>query len=259
MPSVLPALNIFIGYDSREPIASSIAEHSIKRRTSTATPLKVHHLKHRDLRRNGFFSRPWMIEPSAGGYVDLIDGKPFSTEFSHTRFLIPELMNFRGWALFMDADMLFQSDITKLFALIDNRYAVMCVKHHHQPSANAVKMDNRVQLQYYRKNWSSFVLWNCTHPANQGLTKERVNYMSGGQLHAFSWLKDEQIGALPATYNYISGISPDCREPSVIHYTEGGPWFPECTDVPLAQAWLDEYAHWQENDNSAVSNVRSGK
>lgn len=194
------------------------------------------------------------MDADTGNFRDIIDSQPFSTEFSHTRFLIPKIYNYKGWALFMDSDMIFVSDVKDLFALCDDRYAVMCVKHQHQTAHNASKMDGRMQLNYYRKNWSSFVLWNCGHSANRMMTPERVNYMKGSDLHAFKWLDDEQIGALPFRYNYISGVSPtmptidDKQEvPFVIHYTEGGPWFKDYKDIPFGDVWIDAYEAWNRD------------
>lgn len=187
---------------------------------------------------------------------DMLDGKKFSTQFSHTRFLVPDLMEYKGWALFMDSDMVFLSDIKKLFALCDNKYAVMCVKHNHVPLAGISKMDGREQLRYHRKNWSSFTLWNCGHPANAAVTKEYVNFTQGRDLHAFAWLDDTLIGSLPYSYNYISGVSPKAQldnsingrwQVDALHYTEGGPWFDSCKDVPHAQIWVEEYEDWQRN------------
>lgn len=247
-------INVMIGWDARETVASSVLAHSIKKRTKS--PLNISYLKHRELRKQGCFARPWLIDGATGDFIDMIDGRPFSTEFSHTRFLVPHLMGYKGWALFVDADMVFLSDIKKLFELCDDKYAVMCVKHNHIPTANSIKMDGREQLRYHRKNWSSFVLWNCGHPANSGLTPERVNFAKGGELHAFSWLQDYQIGEIPFTYNYICGVSPKlpsnssgmpAGKPAVIHYTEGGPWFESCMEVPYAGVWLDEYEDWQSN------------
>lgn len=248
---------IYIGWDSRESIASEVAAHSIKRRTRS--PISIKYLKHRELRQQGNFARPWLIDANTGNFSDLIDGKPFSTEFSHTRFLIPHLMDYKGWALFMDADMIFLNDVKDLIALCDDKYAVMCVKHLHQPKDNTVKMDGRLQLQYHRKNWSSFVLWNCSHPANKELTRERVNYIPGRDLHAFNWLHDHEIGGLPSTYNYISGVSPKLpiergNRPDVIHYTEGGPWFENCKEIPFSRWWMDEYEDWQR-EVGGVSSV----
>lgn len=207
------------------------------------------------MRKSGLFIRPWLIEGSTGQYRDLLDDKSFSTEFSHTRFLIPELQLFGGWALFLDADMIFQGDIQKLFDMRNDKYAIMCVKHQHEVKAEHVKMDGRLQQKYYRKNWSSFVLWNCGHPANAKMRKERVSFMPGRDMHGFTWLKDEEIGSLPFPYNYISGVSPKLPQyeggpskPEVIHYTEGGPWFEECKDVPYADLWDNELRSWRNAD-----------
>lgn len=252
---------VYVGYDDREAIASEVAAASIRRRTDSE--VNITYLKHRELRAKGWFKRPWQMDADTGDYRDQIDSKNFSTQFSHTRFLIPALQNFKGWALFMDSDMIFLSDIKHLFALCDDRYAVMCVKHNHVPVRNSSKMDGRLQQQYYRKNWSSFVLWNCGHPANQLLTKESVNYMKGSDLHAFSWLSDNEIGSIPFRYNYISGISPplkDGEKPAVIHYTEGGPWFDNHKDVPYGDLWTKEYHDWQrEAGNEAIMPIPSTK
>jgi len=222
-------------------------------------------LKHRELRKAGLFQRPWLIEGSTGQYRDLLDGRPFSTQFSHTRFLIPELMKYNGTALFMDCDMIFLSDIKKLFNSMDQSKAVMCVKHNHVVQGQIQKMDDRPQLNYFRKNWSSFVMWNCSHPRNKQLTREKVNYMRGAELHAFVWLKEDDIGSIPYTYNFISGVSPQIytdeaklisskvpfdgakqEKIDVIHYTEGGPWFDNCRHVPYADLWDEEYRMWVE-------------
>lgn len=240
---------VYIGFDSREPVASYVCAHSIARRTNT--PINIRHLKHRELRAQGLFYRPWATFGKEGENIDLLDGRTFSTEFSHTRFLVPALMGYKGWALFMDADMIVLSDIKKLFDLCNDRYAVMCVKHSYPMAKDTIKMDGRAQRFYNRKNWSSFVLWNCGHPANRELTPEKVNFLTGAELHSFSWLHDYQIGEIPATYNYISGISPKLPvemggRPLVMHYSDGGPWFDECKDVPYADLWVDEFRHWQE-------------
>lgn len=248
------SLHIFVGWDDREPVAAEVCAHSILKRT--AANVKITLLKHRELRKQGIFSRPWLVGQEM---VDLIDNCPFSTQFSHTRFLVPHLMNHKGWALFMDSDMIFLSDIHKLFDLCDDKYAAMCVKHQHKPEPESTKMDGRVQQRYHRKNWSSFVLFNCGHPANAFLTSDRVNLMAGGDLHAFSWLKDYEIGDIPYSYNYIAGVSPKRggRDgmPDVIHYTEGGPWFPECQDVPYGGTWVEEYEDWQKNGYGGVCDV----
>lgn len=240
---------IYIGYDSRETIAANVLTHSIVARTKTEP--KIYRLCHRQLRRQKRFARPWLIEATTGAYRDLLDDKPFSTEFSHTRFLVPHIQNYKGWALFLDCDMIFASDIKELWDMRDNRYAAMVVKHEHRVQEGLAKMDDRVQLNYRRKNWSSFMLWNCGHPANRKITPEVVNSWTGSRLHALEWLQDMEIGELPKSYNWMSGVSPPDVKRKVIHYTEGGPWFDNCLDVPLAELWTAEHNRYLKSGGIA--------
>lgn len=230
-------LRIFVGYDGREKIAYEVLKHSIEK--NTRSDISIIPLYHKELRRQGYFHRPWLTEAITGNHQDLIDGRPFSTEFSHTRFLVPELMKFNGWALFMDCDMVMRCDVREIFDFCDDRFAVMCVQHRQQITS-AVKMDGAPQQSYSRKNWSSFMLINCGHPANRKLTREVVNTATGGWLHGLSWLDDRHIGQLPDYYNWIEGTSRANQHPRVIHYTEGGPWFASKKNVAFSQVW-DEY------------------
>lgn len=236
-------LRIFIGYDGREKIAWEVLKHSIEK--NTHANVKIIPLYHKELRKQGYFQRPWITEALTGNHHDLMDGRPFSTEFSHSRFLVPELMKFKGWALFMDCDMIVRCDIKEIFDLCDERYAAMVVKHRQEVKKN-IKMDGSPQLAYYRKNWSSFVLWNCGHAANKALNRETVNTASGGWLHGFSWLQEHQIGCLPDYYNWIEGTSRGMDYPRVIHYTEGGPWFHSKKEVMYSEQWEDLYTSFLE-------------
>lgn len=232
----MPSMKVYIGWDDREKVAYEVCKHSIEKHTRQ--DVDIIPLYHKELRKQGYFKRPWLTQAEDGNRIDLIDGKPFSTEFSHTRFLIPEIMNFKGWALFMDCDMIFRCDIKEVFSLVDDKYAVMCVKHRHNVKTGT-KMDGSVQQPYPRKNWSSFMLINCGHPSNARLTKEVVNTANGGWLHAMSWLQDNEIGELPNTFNWIDGFSPSNSHPKVIHYSEGGPWMSDYQDCAFADTWYD--------------------
>ena len=48
--------------------------------------------------------------------------KDGSNAFIYSRFLTPYLMNYQGWCIFMDGDMVVDDDIAKLWALRDDRY-----------------------------------------------------------------------------------------------------------------------------------------
>src|SRR5690349_9878318 len=86
-------LNVFIGYDSREPIAAAVLTHSILSRATAPvriTPIVRTHL---------------------GGWYWRERGPTESTEFSLTRFLVPSLSDYRGVSIFMDCDMLCRVDL----------------------------------------------------------------------------------------------------------------------------------------------------
>lgn len=212
--------NIYIGWDSREDIAYTVAKHSMEMmsRDVTVKPLKLH-----QLRDDGIYTRS----------IDKLG----STEFTFTRFLVPYLNDYKGWALFTDCDVLALDDMNKLFELADDKYAVMCVKHDYTPS-ETMKMDGQQQSIYPRKNWSSVVLWNCAHPSNSVVTPELVNTESGMYMHRFMWLKDEEIGEIPYQWNYLVGWY-NSNDPKLVHYTEGGPWFEEYRNCEYSKEWKD--------------------
>lgn len=226
-----PSLRVFVGWDSREDIAYEVCRHSLLRHASlpvTVTPLRQH-----ELRAQGLYHRP--ADPLA------------ATEFTYTRFLVPHLAGYRGWALYCDCDFLWLADIAALLALADERYGALCVHHDHRPP-ETMKMDGKAQTLYPRKNWSSLILYNCDHPATRQLTPDVVNRETGAYLHRFQWLTDEQIGALPETWNWLEGwnAKPTTGHPGVIHYTRGGPWFEKWRQVDYADLWLSEARRLEE-------------
>lgn len=220
-------MKVFIGYDSREDIAYKVCKHSIVMRSADAS---VEPLVQSELREKGIYTRD--VDPLS------------STEFTFTRFLVPYLMNYEGWAIFCDCDFLFQDDIKDLINLTNEKYAVMVVKHQYDPP-EGTKMDGKAQMPYPRKNWSSMVLWNCGHPSNKSLTPELVNSESGTYLHRFSWLDDSEIGSLPVDWNWLVGWYSYPRDgvPKAIHYTEGGPWFPNYVHTEFGANWILEKEH----------------
>lgn len=233
-------MNVFVGYDSREDEAFQVCKFSIEQRAKG--PVKVFPLKHRELRQLGFFDRSWKVD-GTGQYFDERDGRPFSTEFSHSRFLVPayakSLGIADGFVLFIDCDFLFLESIDDLFAMADDKYAVMVCKHSYVPQETK-KMDGAIQSPYLRKNWSSLILWNLGHSLNANLTVDVVNRESGSFLHQFSWLPDDAIGALPLGWNWIADAVPANISPKAVHYSAGGPWFENYKDARYSKEWLDE-------------------
>ena len=225
---------VYLGFDPREQVAFDVARASILKRTKTPIkiiPLRLDHL-------GGILTRP--IERRDGRLWCPISNAPMSTEFAISRFCIPFIED--GWALFADCDIICWSDIDELFALADERYAVMCVKHNLSYTICDSKMDGQLQTRYQRKNWSSVVLWNCAHPANKRLTLANLNEWPGRDLHAFKWLDDYfEIGELFQQWNWLVNVSGGEPERNGIwHYTLGGPWFENWTPARYDDEWLVE-------------------
>ena len=200
---------IYIGYDSKEPIASEICEFSLNKNSSK--PIKINHIKLNEVKNKNIY---WRETDKLG-----------STEFTFTRFLVPFLQNYNGWALFCDSDFLWLQDVNELFSIADDKYAIMCVHHDYKPKNTKKKLLSSQQI-YPRKNWSSLVLWNCSHPSNKKVTPDLVNTETGKFMHRFGWLKDEEIGAISHEWNWLIGWykEPEDGKPKALHYTEGGPW-----------------------------------
>jgi Glycosyl transferase family 8 len=210
---------VFIGFDPREAVAYHVCANSLIRHASeplALTPLALKNLSgYRETHNDG------------------------SNNFIYSRFLVPHLMKHQGWALFIDGDMLLRTDVAELWALRDESKAVMCV-HHNYKTKTADKYLGTKNHDYPRKNWSSVVLWNCGHPANQGVTPEFVMSSTGAQLHRFTWLDDSLVGELPIAWNWLPdefGANPEAK---LLHWTLGAPCFHEYAGVPMADEWHRE-------------------
>ena len=212
-------VKIFIGYDSREAIAFHVCVNSIIRHSSapvSITPLALCNLRN---------------------YHELhTDG---SNQFIYSRFMVPFLQGYKGWAIFMDGDMLLRSDIADLWALRDESKAVLCV-HHDYKTKSSHKYLGASNQNYPRKNWSSVVLWNCGHVANQNITPEFIENATGSQLHRFTWLTDELIGEIPKVWNWLPDEFGRNDDAKLLHWTLGTPCFHEYAAAPMAEEWHRE-------------------
>ena len=186
-------IKIFIGYDPRQRVTYNVLQQSIINTASqpvAITPLVIETLP---ITRTGL------------------------TPFTYSRFLVPWLCDYQGWALFLDADMLLAADVAELWGMRDEQYAALVSK-------------NRLRFE-----WASAVLYNCAHPSNRVLTPE---YVSGAdKLHGLGWLKEGEIGEFPGEWNHLVGYDPSNPEARLIHYTQGVPAFPETRDTEHAELW----------------------
>lgn len=219
----------YIGYDSREDVVYQVARMSL----SQTPQANVIPIVQDALRAHRIYTRER-------------DSRA-ATDFSLTRFLVPYLAGQEHeWAIFADCDFLFTRDVLKaLEPFLDDSKAVMVVKHDYEPRT-LTKMGGVTQHMYRRKNWSSFIVWNLRHEANDVLDASVVNSAEPSWLHQFQWLDNEEIGELPADFNFLVGEyqpqedasieEPTPRTPTCLHYTLGiGPYVPPVQDY--AKLW----------------------
>lgn len=222
-------MKVYIGWDSREQEAYRVAESTARHWHCDVIPLYEDRL-----RMAGLLTRPM---DRRNGMWDLNSNAPQSTEFAIARFFVP-LLAHSGWCLFADADVVFMQDPHELLHIADASKALHVVKH--PPMVvGGLKMDNQVQTSYPRKLWSSVILWNCDHPANQRLNVMTLNQWPGRDLHAFKWLDDSEIGELPPEANWLVGMQPKPERPIVAHFTLGTPDMPGLADSAHSDIWYE--------------------
>ncbi len=213
-------MKIFIGFEPREAVAYHVCCQSIIERSSI--PISFH--------------------PLHKGLLEGFEGqRNGSNAFTFSRYLVPYLCNFTGWALFIDGDMVIDDDIAKLLDFQRTLYdkAVCVVKHDYKTKHPRKYIDSPMMSQnvdYPRKNWSSVMLWNCAHFSNRVLVPDYLAHAPTAFLHRLEWLADKDIGELPQTWNHLVGEHPP-GAPSLYHHTLGVPGFKHYADDTGSWKW----------------------
>ena len=219
---------IFVGFDQREAVAFHTFTQSIIENSSI--PISINPLSLRNL-------HDFYLESHTDG----------SNDFIYSRFLVPYLMQFKGFAVFFDGDMILNSDIKELFELADDTKALQVVKHDYK-TKTAIKYLGNKNEDYPRKNWSSVILWNCSHPSHRILTPQFVARQSGAFLHRFKWLEDSDIGELATTWNWLAEEYPANSNSKLIHYTLGTPCFSAFKKCSQSESWH----HYQKRSQEGI-------
>lgn len=238
----------FVGYDSREHEAAMVCAHSILIRSTRRA--QVIFVEHRALRREKLFTRVWQID-AEGQYKDMLDGRPFSTEFSHSRFLVFFLANelkLKGPCMFVDCDWLFLADPSSIMEKQEragNKIGV--VMRDREVVEGSKKMDGMVQQNYTRKLWSAMFTFNPQPELALMFAPSVVNSNSGRDLHNFLGMEDSEFWPINPRWHYIPSLDGEVKKPKGIHFSEFSPWLnpdkygtaPEAFD-----AWEKAYSAW---------------
>jgi hypothetical protein len=172
-----------------------------------------------------------------------------SNAFTMSRFMVPWLKDYKGRAVFADAsDMVCLEDVRKLQDIVDampSDKSVLVVPH-------SYKTKNRVKYvgtpmespntDYPRKNWASFMVINCEHPAWRDARPENLIAVHMGHFLELSHLPDESIGRLDNRWNVLVDEDQEIHRAAILHWTAGIPAFDYYKDAPCAEIWRREWA-----------------
>ena len=235
-------MRIYIGYDDNQFDASQVCEYSIQK--WARTDVDIIHLKTSELEEQGIY---WRQDKG-------------STDFSYSRFLVPHLENYNGWAMFVDSDFVFMKDIWTLgdeLACTPNADLMSCYVIRHAPyiPAQETKFYGQKQEALPKKNWSSLIFYNCGHEHTKRLTPMLVNNQTPKYLHRFEWTEDHLVGMMDVRWNWLVGDYGICSgKPWGLHFTNGGPFNGEYGQ-DYEDVWLNMYEEmtglpWSSQDQT---------
>ena len=206
-------LRLFCGYDPREALGFSAFVHSV----ILNSPKNIAVVPIHGSRRDG------------------------TTDFTYSRFMVPYLCGYKGWAVFADgSDMMLRTDLNSILAHCDESKAVYVVKHDYQTTNNRKYLGTEMEAaneDYPRKNWSSLIVWNCSHQNHKYLTPNMISATRGRWLHNFSWLTDELVGSLPLEWNHLVREYEPNPDAKLVHFTLGIPGFAEYSKDEFSDEW----------------------
>lgn len=217
-------IRLFVGYDERESVGTHVFSSSVIRQASLPVSITSLHL------------------PNLKGYSEA--HKDGTNAFIYSRFLVPWMCDYMGWAIFADgADMLCRADIAELWAMRTMGKAVQVVKHDYTSQYHTKYVGTKMEAPnrtYPRKNWSSLMIIDCSNFAWRQINPDTVSKMTGADLHRFSFIPDERIGELPPEWNHLVLEQPHDPDAKIVHYTLGVPGFKHYQYCPFAEEWRNE-------------------
>ncbi len=189
-------LRVFIGRDPRKPLDANVLANSIVEHASVPVSITFLSLKTLPIKRRGL------------------------TEFTFSRFLVPYLCNYEGYALFLDADMVVTGDLAELF--------------------KSVTGDKQVYVNQDQKpfEWASAMLFDCA--LCQKLTPAFIDNPKN-PLFDFAWCEQGGVGKFPSEWNWCVGYNEPRTDAKLYHFTKGTPNWRETRGSVEDKFWNEAY------------------
>ncbi len=226
-------VRVFVGTDRSQLLAVKVLEHSIKRHTDLA--VEVHPLLDLPI--------PVPEDPR----------NRQRTGFSFARFAIPSLCEYKGKAVYMDADMLVFKDIASLWSIpFDDRKIVI-----QEDIAEDNQAVSKPGAPAKRKKQCAVMLLDCgaldwdVNKIVRGLDAGKYDY--DDLLHDMCILDESEIKyGIPFEWNSLEKYSP---ETCLIHYTDmlTQPWASPHNDNDYL--WLNEVRLMLKNGSLSMEEI----
>lgn len=197
-------MRVYVGTDSRQPIAYSVLQSSIQRHTKehvAVIPLKL-------------------------------DGLPITrrglTEFTYSRFLVPWLSGYTYQSVFMDADIVVRGDIADLFKCIDLTCAVQVMQEQARFEWASVMLFNNHKCQVLTPEYVD----DPKNPLLDLAWASKVGTLPGEWNHCVGYTEPKEA----KLYHYTQGIP-------VWYETTGSPedvyWQEEYIEMKRTCGWKE--------------------
>lgn len=198
-------IRVFVGTEPKQWLASEVLRYSIAKRTKA--PIEFKELKHLPLK------------------LDV----PMRTGFSIYRFAIPEMCQYKGRAIYLDADIVVLSDLQELLNLDMQGKGAL---------ARAINLSDLASGRY-----TSVMLLDCEKLTHWKLSQWVEKMNQDVQVYNDTlWVRSKGLvnsdfGNLPENYNHLDKVDTNTK---ILHYTnlQTQPWhFP---GHPFANIFLRE-------------------
>lgn len=205
-------IRIFIGTETKTEVFRQVLEHSIRQRTS----------------------REVEFTPMIGaGWEYCIDDITVGTGFSLRRWMIPEHCDWKGRAIYLDADQLVLGDIGELWDYpLPNGAVVGCTYQPDKfrttpwPQTSVMVID----CEKAKNHWGFHIQQVLTHLRQH---KTKIDYADF--MHA-TWLTP-QPAVVPIYWNHLNVLNKDTK---LLHYTKEPEQPHFKPDHPFADIWRKE-------------------
>ena len=201
-------INVAVGFDQRQSVAFQVCAQSVWEKASLPVNIARLNLDVLPLTKRGL------------------------TQFTYSRFLTPYLFDYKGWALFLDSDILARGDIAELPKGDADLYFVL---------------DERRRFEWPSVMWMNCEKLKCLTP--DLITREKMFDQK--------WIIDNQIRVeyLGKSWNHLVGYDAMNPNAKIVHFTQGIPIWPQTEKCDFAQEWWD---CWKRMNSSVSFNELMG-